>query len=152
MANGTFSQKLHDLWSRLRGAARAELPRPKVLCADDDPTVRHLCAAALSKAGYSIDEAGNGREVLEKIKSHRYAAILLDLTMPFVHGTTLLAVLEREQPEMLERVIVLTGAPEGVLEGLSRSVSAVLRKPVQLDLLLQSVSECCSSDSTIVSR
>ncbi|MEO6259136.1 MAG: response regulator [Thermoanaerobaculia bacterium] len=125
---------------------------PQVLCADDDPAIRALCAAALSKAGYGIDEATNGREVLEKIKSHRYAAILLDLSMPFVHGTTLLAVLEREQPESLCRVIVLTGAPEGVLEGLSKSVSAVLRKPVELNRLLSTVNDCCSNDQTVVSR
>ena len=154
MTRRTFSEGLNHFASRLRRVFQGTVGPyvPLVLCADDDPAIRQLCAAALSKAGYGTDEASDGREVLEKIKNHRYAAILLDLTMPYVHGTTLLNVLEREQPEVLRRVIVLTGAPEGVLEGLSKSVSAVLRKPVQLDLLLSTVNDCCSDDQTIVSR
>lgn len=154
MTTRTISEGLKDFAARIgrvfSGEEEASVPR--ILCADDDPAIRQLCAAALSKAGYATDEARDGREVLEKIQNGPYAAILLDLSMPYVHGTTLIAVLEREHPEFLRRVIVLTGAPEPVLEGLSKSVSAVLRKPVRLELLLSTVSDCCSNDQTIVSR
>lgn len=153
MTKSGWSEGLNHFASRVRRAFHGrETPYvPKVLCADDDAAIRQLCAAALAKAGYETDHAGNGREVLEKLKADSFAAILLDLSMPYVHGTTLLAVLEREQPEVLKRVIVLTGAPDAVVEGLSKSVSAVLRKPVRLDLLLSTVSDCCSNDETIVS-
>ncbi len=153
MTKSSFSEGLNHFASRvLRAFQGRESPYvPRVLCADDDPSVRQLCAVALKKAGYETDEASNGREVLEKIKSGTYAAILLDLSMPYVHGTTLLAMLDREHPDILKRVIVLTGAPDAVIDGLGKPVSAVLRKPVRLDLLLSTVSDCCSNDQTIVS-
>src|SRR5215210_3502853 len=52
---------LFEVLSSLARAAGA----PRVLCADDDPDVRALCATALSKAGFVTEVASNGREVLE---------------------------------------------------------------------------------------
>src|SRR5947207_14124064 len=89
----------------LNSLARA-VGSPRVLCADDDPGIRELCAIALTKAGFVTEFATNGREVLEKLHINDYAAILLDLGMPAVHGATILSVLERERPEPMRHIIV----------------------------------------------
>ena len=137
-----FCMKI-SLSAVLNGLARAT-GAPRVLCADDDRDVRDLCAVALSKAGFATDVAANGREVLEKLEGNDYAAILLDLAMPAVHGATILSVLQRERPEVLRHVIVVTGMPDGAVEGVRHLVAAVLRKPVSLDALLAEVNKCSS--------
>jgi len=115
---------------------------PRVLCADDDPDVRNLCSVALTKAGFVTDVAANGRETLEKLQDKEYAAVLLDLSMPLVHGTTVLSLVQRERPEILRRIIVVTGMPDAVVDGVRHQVAAVLRKPVSLEALLVEVNNC----------
>lgn len=117
---------------------------PRVLCADDDPAVRELCSVALTKAGFVTEVAANGREALEKIQDNEYAAILLDLSMPSVHGATVLSLVQREKPEILRRIIVVTGMPDAVVDSLHQQVAAILRKPVSLDALLAEVNNCSS--------
>jgi len=129
---------LFEVLSSLARAAGA----PRVLCADDDPDVRALCATALSKAGFVTDLATNGREVLEKLQDNDYAAILLDLSMPAVHGATVLSLVQRERPELLRRIIVVTGMPDAVLDGITGYVAAVIRKPVSLQDLVAEVHRC----------
>ena len=131
---------LSDVFSTLARAGGA----PRILCADDDPNVLELCAAALARAGFAPDRATNGREVLEKVQDNKYAAILLDLAMPSVHGATILSVLQRERPELLRRIIVVTGMPDAVVDGVRVPVAAVLRKPVSIDALISEVNQVLS--------
>lgn len=114
-----------------------------VLCADDDESVRRLCTAALVRAGFDVEQASNGREALARLRARRYDAVLLDFVMPGVHGATVLAVLRRDQPEMLSRVIVISAAPDAALTDAYGVVGAVLRKPVKLDALVDVVRGCC---------
>lgn len=140
--------KLRSLLGRVFGAEH----EPHVLCADDDADVRALCAAALRRAGYAVDEAADGREAREKLDRNRYAAVLLDLAMPYLHGATLLSILRRQQPELLRRVIVVTGIGDAALTDIQPHVASILRKPLTIEGILGAVSDCCSSDQTIVSR
>jgi DNA-binding response OmpR family regulator len=129
---------LSDVFSSLARAGGA----PRILCADDDPDVRRLCTIALAKAGFAVETATNGREALEKLQDDDYAVILLDLAMPSVHGATILNVLQRERPEILRRVIVVTGMPDAVVDGVRVPVAAVVRKPVTIDALVAEVNNC----------
>ena len=129
-----------------RYTIRGNTPLPPViLCADDDDSVRALCAAVLARAGFRTDTARNGREALERIHEQEYAAILLDLDMPYVHGATVLALLAREQPRILRRLIIMTALPSVATNDFEGSVGATLRKPVRNDELVAAVRSCCEA-------
>jgi len=132
---------LSEVFSTLARAGGA----PRVLCADDDQGVRDLCSIALAKAGFAPDTAANGRDALEKLQDNKYAAILLDLSMPSVHGATILNVVQRERPELLHKIIVVTGMSDAAVGDLHYPVAAVLRKPVSIDALVAEVNKCCTS-------
>ena len=140
----TLTEHLSNTFRRL---FRSEPAGPMVLCADDDENVRHLCAVALNKAGFTTDQARHGREVLDKLKEREYAAILLDLGMPHLHGATVLSVLGRDNPATLDRTIIVSGAPEAALSDTYGRVRAVLRKPVDVAMVVSAVKDCC--DETI---
>lgn len=114
---------------------------PLVLCADDDDSVRALCAAQLARAGYRTDTARNGREVLERLNEETYDAILLDLDMPLVHGATVLSVIAQKKPELLDRIVIMTGLPDAAFSYIDRGV--VLRKPLQKETLLNAIAARC---------
>lgn len=125
---------------------------PAVLCVDDDGDVRAVCSAVLKREGYAVDEASDGREAREKLQKNHYSAVLLDLAMPYLHGSTLLTLLQREQPDMLRRVIVVTGIGDAALVDVQPLVASVLRKPLTVDRLIAAVSDCCATDETLVTK
>jgi DNA-binding NtrC family response regulator len=135
-----MNRSLFEVLSNLARAAGA----PRVLCADDDPDVRALCASGLTKAGYATDMATNGREVLEKLQDNEYSVILLDLGMPAVHGATVLSLVQRERPDILRRIIIVTGMPDAVVAGVPEQVAAVIHKPVTIEALIAEVNRCSS--------
>ncbi len=115
--------------------------RRRVLIADDDDCVRILCTITLRREGYVVDCASDGREALASIEANDYHAILLDLGMPYVHGSTLLSIVQQTKPEMIRRVLVMTGAHEGAIEPLVGIVGAIIRKPIEIDMLARIVDQ-----------
>ncbi|MGI1658956.1 MAG: response regulator transcription factor [Desulfitobacterium sp.] len=57
-----------------------------ILVIDDEERIRHLVRMYLEREGYSVDEADNGHEALEKIQKKEYALLIIDLMMPEVDG------------------------------------------------------------------
>jgi DNA-binding NtrC family response regulator len=117
------------------------LYKRRVLVADDDDCVRTLCVTALRREGYLVESVVDGREALKKLDHGEYHAVVLDLGMPHVHGATVLSVIAKTRPEMLRRIIVLTGAPDAVIEPIMGLVSGILRKPADLDTLTRYVDQ-----------
>jgi two-component system, OmpR family, KDP operon response regulator KdpE len=57
-----------------------------ILVVDDEPQIRRVMRTTLSAQGYSIVEARDGQEALEKLRTERPDLVLLDMNMPIVDG------------------------------------------------------------------
>lgn len=57
-----------------------------ILCVDDDPTQLMLLRLALTRAGYKVLEAPDGKEGVELAITHKPALIIMDLMMPVMDG------------------------------------------------------------------
>ena len=123
--------------------ASQELEKPLVLLADDNEATCTLITALLHR-DFAVDVANEGHEAIEKLKSRQYAAILLDLLMPLVDGYAVLDFLQKEKPELLSRVFVVTAAlsPREMDRLQNYPVRAVIRKPFEVDALQAAVREC----------
>jgi two-component system, NarL family, invasion response regulator UvrY len=74
----------------------------KVLIADDHPVVREGIKQIINKAG-DINvggEALTGQEVLDKIESEKWDAVILDLNMPGKDGFEVLKTIRHEHPRL----------------------------------------------------
>jgi DNA-binding response OmpR family regulator len=124
---------------------------PLVLVVDDDASLRTLLRVLLSRRHFRADDACDGAEAIEMLRTREYAAVLLDLMMPRVNGFEVIWHLKAQQPELLERVTVLTTASETTMRAVDRSlVHSVIRKPFDIGTLVSVVADCCSR--TVVSR
>jgi len=68
-----------------------------ILVVDDEPSVRAVAGRMLTRSGYAVLEAVDGDDALELFEAHEadIAAIVLDVTMPRMNGTEVLAELRR---------------------------------------------------------
>jgi len=57
-----------------------------ILVVDDEPQIRRVLRTTLTAEGYTIIEARDGAEALEKVRSERPDLILLDMNMPVLDG------------------------------------------------------------------
>ncbi|HUP46317.1 MAG TPA: response regulator [Thermoanaerobaculia bacterium] len=113
--------------------------KPRVLLLDDDRSMQKLMATLLRRGGLRVDVVDHGHKAIDAIGQVRYDAILLDLMMPHEGGMTVIRHLRENDPEALQRVILVTAAPESVLKTIAADVAGVVRKPFQHDDLVSTV-------------
>jgi two-component system KDP operon response regulator KdpE len=58
----------------------------KILVVDDDPQLRRVMKAALTRQGYIIGDARSGEAALEKLRDERYDLVILDRNIPGMGG------------------------------------------------------------------
>ncbi len=100
-----------------------------VLIVDDDTDARERMRSMLEKNGWSVVEAGNGREALDRVAHAVPRLILLDLTMPVMDGFAFLHEL-RERPGCADVPVIVLTARDLTREDRGRldSASQVLSK------------------------
>jgi CheY-like chemotaxis protein len=81
---------------------------PLALVVDDDTLTREMLRRDLSKAGWRVDEAGDGRQALQQLEQEIPAVILLDLMMPHLDGFAVIEQLRQHGEWQRIPVIVLT--------------------------------------------
>src|SRR5256885_11559259 len=72
-----------------------------VLVVDDEPQIRTLLRATLTRAGYAVIEAASGREALNAKNIDKPDLVLLDLGLPDRDGLELVTLLRQEPPAAL---------------------------------------------------
>src|SRR5436305_7590987 len=116
--------------------------RPSALIVEDESVTRNLLRQLLLNSGCDVDEALDGEEAIAKLAENRYSVILLDIVLPKLSGTHVMDFLRQEDPDALERVIVVTGLNVEEIRKLFPTVCHALSKPVMPTRLLASVQKC----------
>jgi CheY-like chemotaxis protein len=98
-------------WARLSALLRRherETAPDRVLLVEDDAPTREVMRRMLERAGWTVDEAENGRVALERLAAATPGLILLDLMMPEMDGFEFLEALRRRGEWRAIPVVVLT--------------------------------------------
>jgi K+-sensing histidine kinase KdpD/CheY-like chemotaxis protein len=109
-----------------------------ILIVDDDDSIRSLLQQELSEAGYLIDEATNGKEALERIRSHRPDLIILDVMMPEMNGFDVAAILKND-PQTMDIPIIVLSIVQDKIRGYRIGIDRYLTKPIDTAQLFTEV-------------
>ena len=105
----------------------------QILVIDDDQGVREMLSLSLSREGYQVIEAENGKQGLELYDTHKTRVIILDLSMPVMGGIEFLKKFGQEKlHECIVIVLSGNGDDESIENCYDLGVHSYLRKPVNL--------------------
>ncbi|MBL7197877.1 MAG: response regulator [Candidatus Omnitrophica bacterium] len=103
-----------------------------VLFADDEVDSCHSIQKGLSKQGFNVDIAFDGRGALDRLKTNNYNFIFLDYNMPQLTGAEVAKIAKQRGLNCV--IVMMTGNPiidELVAKALG--VDEYLKKPFSLD-------------------
>jgi two-component system cell cycle response regulator len=120
----------------------AEVRGPVVLVVDDSATVRSTLRHHLSGHGYSVVEAEDGAEALDRIRDTRPDTVLLDVEMPGLDGRDVLEAMRADGALADIPVVFLTAQADAtdIAAGLEAGAHDFLRKPFDVIELVARVS------------
>jgi CheY-like chemotaxis protein len=124
---------------RVIASKERSVDRPTLLVVDDDPDIRMLLYELFGKAGYSVEVANDGAAAILFLEHNEAPdAIVLDLLMPGIVGSSVLAYLS-SQPELANvPVAIVSSSPH-----LAPAGYALFKKPLQFAPLLEFVRKAC---------
>ena len=115
-----------------------------ILVVDDAAFMRMRMSKILSEAGYEVIQAENGLEAVEKYKSTKPDAVLMDITMPEMDGLTARKEIKSLDPQARVAMVTALGQQQIVLEAVKSGAKDFLVKPCEGDRVLAAVSKLCA--------
>lgn len=97
-----------DHLATIMGKYQCQQPPCSVLVVEDDSNTRDMLQRTLSKEGWAVSQATNGREALGHVAVSRPDLILLDLMMPEMDGFTFVEALRQHEAWRSIPIVVVT--------------------------------------------
>ena len=116
-----------------------------ILIVDDEDIIRESLSFVLTKEGYDVKEAPNGKAAIEILKTGDFDLVLTDLEMPEMKGIELLEHVAHTHPETLVMIITAYGSIDTAIAALRKGAMDYILKPVEFDELLVKVRRLLAS-------
>ncbi len=111
----------------------------KILVVEDEQHQRELYAVELQEDGYDVDQASNGKEAVDMVKSNKYDLVILDIRMPEMDGIEALGkILSRDKKIP---IIIYTAYSNYKSNFMTWTADAYITKSSNLDELKEKISE-----------
>jgi len=120
----------------------------KILMVDDDVEITKAVQAIISSTGHDFQYTNDSRDGLKLIREQNHDMVILDLSMPEFSGIDIIENLAEDGTIKKTKIVVMTAssAVDDDLKGLvDLGVHSILRKPVDIDTILDKIEEVGSS-------
>jgi len=124
-----------------------------VLLAEDNAVNQKVAVRLLTKFGFAVTVANNGREALKLLAHNAYDVVLMDVQMPEMDGFEAVRQIrqqEQTQPTHLPVIAMTAHAMQGDRERcLEAGMDGYISKPISVDELLRAIASVVPATSTI---
>ena len=110
-----------------------------VLVVDDDTEVRDMLSSVLNDEGYVVEAVENGKKAIKACEKLFFDVALIDVELPDMKGTELLARLKKMWPKMVR--IIITGHPslDSAMKAVNERADGYVLKPFEVTELLEKI-------------
>ena len=110
-----------------------------VLVVDDDTGVRNMLSSVLNDEGYVVEAVENGKKAIKACEKLFFDVALIDVELPDMKGTELLARLKKMWPKMVR--IIITGHPslDSAMKAVNERADGYVLKPFEITELLEKI-------------
>jgi len=120
----------------------------RILMVDDDVEITKAVEAIITTTGHDVQCTNEPKDGLKLIREQNYDMVLLDLSMPEFSGVDIIKELAKDGTLKEKKIVVMTASAvnDDQLKNLvDLGVHSVLRKPVDIDAILDKIEEVGSS-------
>ncbi len=124
----------------------------KILIIEDEVSIRRVLTKILSEENnaYKVEDAEDGIQGLEKIKTTDYDLVLCDIKMPKMDGIELLEAVKKIKPEIPMVMISGHGDMETAIHAMKLGAFDYISKPPDLNRLLNTVRNALDKKQLVV--
>jgi len=119
--------------SCMNGVPADRTPEARILVVDDEPMIVELLSVSLRYQGFEVAAANNGAEGLDKAKTFRPDALIVDVMMPGMDGFGLLRRLRADGIEAPVLFLTARDEVEDKVTGLTLGADDYVTKPFSLE-------------------
>lgn len=137
-----------------QGAAKAPSLALSLLCAEDNATNRVIVQYIVRHMGHEVDFVENGKEAVERLRTMRYDAVLMDSRMPVMDGLQATRLIRDPSSGVLDPripIISLTAnaSTSHIEQCKAAGMDAFLEKPVREDALAEALERVAARRSPV---
>ena len=116
-----------------------------IMIVDDSASIRTVVGIALRGEGYTVIEAINGQDAIDKLTGQKVNLIISDVNMPGMDGITFLKEVKQHATYKFTPVIMLTTESDEEKKRLGQAAGARawVVKPFKPEQLLNAVQRMC---------
>jgi DNA-binding NtrC family response regulator len=112
-----------------------------ILVVDDETGNRDTLADILTEMGYRVETAATGRQALDKVRDRYFHAAILDIRLPDMLGTDVLAQLKQLHPDTACLMITGYASLQSCVHSLDAGAVAYIIKPLRIERITTVLAE-----------
>lgn len=118
----------------------------RILIVDDSTLARRTTRHVLEESGYTVEEATDGAQAIERYFLHKHDVVVLDMVMAGMYGLDVLGKMREIDPNV--KVIVATADIQQSTQDQARAAgaSAFINKPINRKTLADTVARVLQGD------
>ncbi len=120
----------------------------KILIIDDDVELTKALESTITTAGHDTQSTNEPREGLKLIKEQKHDLVFMDLSMPEFSGVDIIENIAEDDKIKLKNIVIITASvtnDKELQKLIDLGVHSVLRKPLDINALLDKIEEVGSS-------
>ncbi len=120
----------------------------KILIVDDDVELTKALESTIASVGHDVQFTNEPRTGLKLIREQNHDMVFMDLSMPELSGVDIVKQLAKDGTIKEKKIVIMTASAandEELKNLVDLGVHSVLRKPVDIDTILDKIEEVGSS-------
>lgn len=115
--------------------------KAKILIVDDEANLRKTLSMILTKAGFEVQQAPEGKTALALLKEQSFDLTFIDLMMPGISGIELLGKIRMIHPEMPVLILTANATLDTAIEAVHSGARDYILKPADPNLITTRINE-----------